>query len=480
MQGSDHRPRIEADLPADLAEGGLILKGLIWIYFFLLVFEGAFRKWWLPGMSNIFLIIRDPVMVLILLEAARTGFLRINLAILGTLCLAMIALLFGLMAEHANLVVTLFGLRANFLHIPLIFIMGATLSYRSVRQFGWVTAIMMIPMAWVMYQQFSSGQDSIWNVGAGGQIGGQITSAMGKVRASATFSFISGPAFFVPFASAYLLCAFTDRNLIPFWLAIPAGLAVPLAAATSASRSLVAGVGIVFFGMVFAGLQAGKMAKRLTQILMIMGVVFLVASQTDSFQEANEVLMERFAMASNDEGGFLGFVGRFFEGFVKPFRVLFAVPILGTGIGTGTNAAGALLAGNQTFGWQEDEWSRCMMELGPVFGLAYVLLRISLGILIFRTARESARQGNLLPMALFTAGGLNLVMGQWGVSTSAGFGAFVPGLVLAASRRRPTTPISPPTLRKPVLQEVHGTPVYRPGRFTVRAPSLQEKSPERF
>ena len=35
------------------------LKRLIWVYFILLVFEGALRKWFLPGLSTPLLIVRD-------------------------------------------------------------------------------------------------------------------------------------------------------------------------------------------------------------------------------------------------------------------------------------------------------------------------------------------------------------------------------------------------------------------------------------
>ena len=39
------------------------IKKLIWAYFFLLLFEGALRKWFLPGLSQGLLIIRDPIVI---------------------------------------------------------------------------------------------------------------------------------------------------------------------------------------------------------------------------------------------------------------------------------------------------------------------------------------------------------------------------------------------------------------------------------
>jgi len=49
-----------------------MLKKLFWAYFLLLIFEGALRKWIVPGLSAPLLLIRDPLGLLILIEAFRT------------------------------------------------------------------------------------------------------------------------------------------------------------------------------------------------------------------------------------------------------------------------------------------------------------------------------------------------------------------------------------------------------------------------
>ncbi|MDP9004038.1 MAG: hypothetical protein M3N12_04530, partial [Verrucomicrobiota bacterium] len=41
------------------------IRRLIWLYFWLLIVEGALRKWVVPSLSNPILIIRDPVVLLI-------------------------------------------------------------------------------------------------------------------------------------------------------------------------------------------------------------------------------------------------------------------------------------------------------------------------------------------------------------------------------------------------------------------------------
>src|SRR3954462_5201091 len=47
------------------------LKWAIWAYFFLLIFEGVFRKWLLPQFSDVLLVVRDPVVLLIYMVAIK-------------------------------------------------------------------------------------------------------------------------------------------------------------------------------------------------------------------------------------------------------------------------------------------------------------------------------------------------------------------------------------------------------------------------
>ena len=44
-------------------------RRLIWVYFWLLIFEGTFRKWILPQYSDILLVVRDPVVLAIYFTA---------------------------------------------------------------------------------------------------------------------------------------------------------------------------------------------------------------------------------------------------------------------------------------------------------------------------------------------------------------------------------------------------------------------------
>ena len=136
------------------------LKWLIWTYFWLLILEGALRKWVVPQLSNPLLIVRDPVVVAIYILAIRArvfpgGAWIWSLGIIGALCFGITILqLFPYISPKQIALVDLFGFRSNFLHLPLIFVMGRVLNLADVRKFGWWTLVILIPMTLLLLGQF--------------------------------------------------------------------------------------------------------------------------------------------------------------------------------------------------------------------------------------------------------------------------------------------------------------------------------------
>ena len=105
------------------------IRRLIWLYFWLLLIEGALRKWVLPQLTNPLLIVRDPVVLLIYVLAFRARVFPRNawvfsLGIIGFLSVAVSFIaLWTYLAPSRIALVSAFGFRANFLHLPLIFLM---------------------------------------------------------------------------------------------------------------------------------------------------------------------------------------------------------------------------------------------------------------------------------------------------------------------------------------------------------------------
>src|ERR1700720_1797566 len=151
------------------------IRQLIWLYFWLLLIEGALRKWVLPQLSNPLLIIRDPIVLLIYVLAIRARVFPRNgwvlsLAIIafGSLAVSFIALWPYLPPTRIALV-SAFGFRANFLHLPLIFLMPRVLRPEDVKRIGWWSLLLVLPMSLLMVAQFRAAPDSLLNRTATGE-----------------------------------------------------------------------------------------------------------------------------------------------------------------------------------------------------------------------------------------------------------------------------------------------------------------------
>jgi hypothetical protein len=110
-----------------------LLKRLFWVYFLLLIFEGALRKWVLPQLSAPLLLVRDPVALAIIWEAYRTHkWPKRWSAITGILAAALLGLcLVQMIAGDNPWFIALYGLRSYLLPLPVAFIMGENMDART-------------------------------------------------------------------------------------------------------------------------------------------------------------------------------------------------------------------------------------------------------------------------------------------------------------------------------------------------------------
>ena len=108
----------------------LWLKRWIWVYFWLLIFEGVLRKWVVPSLSGPLLLVRDPVAVMIYIQAYRCRKFSMKtmwpfaLLAAGLFLLASTQIVVGI----DTIPIALYGLRSYLLHLPLIFVIADTLT----------------------------------------------------------------------------------------------------------------------------------------------------------------------------------------------------------------------------------------------------------------------------------------------------------------------------------------------------------------
>jgi hypothetical protein len=274
------------------------IRGLIWLYLILLLFEGAFRKWLTPNLSAPLLIVRDPVVILIYFLALAGNAFPTGRMMNFFWAIVFGSSAFGLVAEQFGTVVFLFGWRTNFLHLPLIFLMPRVMSYRHVVGMGRWILIIAIPMTVLVVQQFLASPTDLINTAAGGA-GMQLGTSGGKVRASGTFTFVVGVVCFYAIVAGFVINALMKRGTYRLWLTLPAAIAVIVAVATSGSRSAVAGVLIVVASVAFVLAVKPELIGRAIGALVVLLLLALISMEFGVVRMGTEVMQKRF----EDAGG---------------------------------------------------------------------------------------------------------------------------------------------------------------------------------
>jgi hypothetical protein len=402
------------------------IKRLIFLYFWLLIFEGALRFWVLPGLSNVLLLVRDPVAILIYMLALPAGLMPRNAAMGMTVALAALTGAASLVLSEAPVLVTVYGLRSNFLHLPLIYVMQRALSAEDVLKMGRWMMWLMIPMAVLVVQQFRSPIGSYINLGG-------MPTQYGTVRPAGTFAFVSGMVCFSSLVAAFLAHSFVAKGKSPFLLQAGCSVAVLAALSVSGSRSAILAVVIVFVmlaGLAFVKTQA---ARGLMVMLGVFGLGVAGLTSTEFFEEGQTQLAKRFEDGSGGQGVFESGLDRTLGMFDYPIWAAQSAPLFGNGLGTGTNAGYALMTGRRGFGGgQETEMGRVIYESGAILGALFLFLRFGIAIQMLGVGWKALKQGNILPLLLFGAAGMNVAMGSWGIANTQGFATLGGGLCLAS------------------------------------------------
>ena len=417
-------------MQAELDRRRLVL--LIQLYLLLLVVEGALRKWFLPSLSDPLLLIRDPVAIVICVLGYRSknlvfdGYMRwLALLLAGFVAIGALQLINGI---GGSPLVIGYGLRTYLLHLPVAFVMARVLNREDLRGILMMVLWAALPMAILMAIQFNSSPRSWVNLGVAGHRG-QIFAAPGRIRPAGTFSFVNGPIGFFGIALAALIAGSVERGLS--WpLRIAGWVGISLAAAVSGSRSFLAAItGVMLVGVAgWARGRSSKLGKGLVVSAFTALVAVNVLGSFDTVREGAEVIQSRL-----DQWGNGGLGRRLKYDYDTVLWAIVDSPMLGVGLGAGTNA-GAAIQGVKGFRWGEGEWPRVIFEAGPILGLFYLIWRVWITLAVGRAALRVSGSGVLLPLLLWGACASSLLSGQWGQTSIQGFGVFTLGLTLAAGR----------------------------------------------
>jgi hypothetical protein len=450
------------------------VRGLIWTYFILLIFEGTLRKWILPQYSDVLLVIRDPVVLAIYILAIRARVFPRNGYILALGIIALLSWLVALVVLEPYLplkpliLVTGYGFRSNFLHLPLIFIMGKVFDHDDLLKLGKWVLLGSIPMAVLLAIQFKSSPDAFINRVAGLGETLQIAAGGDKIRPPGTFSFVSGVVSSAALAACFLLYGGLTRGVYRNWLLFAGGFAVMVAIGVSGSRSVLLAVMLVIATLVAIILIRPSALNQFGRNLLIVVAVLFLVTRVPVFKEGMRILSDRFTSTAAAEETTIagGLIARTFSGFTEGILFIPRAPIGGYGLGIGTNGGAKFLTGRAVFLLTEGEWGRVILESGPILGLAYVIWRTVLTVHLGVLSLKQLRRGEILTIMLYAAGFLGLLNAQFGQPTNLGFAVFLSGLCLASANKKetpsetkavkPASPARPPIARlSPRAAQLH-------------------------
>jgi hypothetical protein len=419
------------------------IRQLLWLYFWLLIIEGALRRWVLPGLSNPLLLVREPVALLALwwgwplLRQKRWQIWLLPLLAIGPL-----ALVLAVSVGHGDLFTALYGSRILLIQLPLTFLFAAVFNRDDVIRFAWVLLWLSVPMAVLIASQSNLPATHWLNVGPGGVGTAVFDGAGGKFRPPGTFTFVSGVSSFFTLGTASLFVVLYGapiRKRGRIFCAV-AGIALVVAIPVSISRALLAGNLMVLTTLLAALALSRTRLVPLISGLAAVAVAISLATMVPAFQDTADAFGARWDAAAGTDRAAVGDVGvaafqlqnRVLPGFSDPLSSLDDVPLAGYGIGIATNVGAQRLSDELTFLVGEGAWESNLSELGLPLGMAFLLWRVALAFWILRLALRAAMKGNRLPLILTGASFLNVLSGQLGQPTGLGFLVLSSGLTLGA------------------------------------------------
>jgi hypothetical protein len=243
-----------------------------------------------------------------------------------------------------------------------------------------------------------------------------------------------------------LWIASSARRFVKIWLLVPATGAVLASLAVSGSRGAMLHCAIVMIAAVFcaAVIRKGGISFRALVLPAVIGVAAIMLYPV-LFPDSYASFMWRWETAAATETRHFtwGVFGRALYGFVDFIELLADTPLSGYGLGVGGNAGIALGVQGMTgfTGWAETDWSRHIVDLGPVIGILFIVYRIVLTAWMgLHSLAGSRRIADPMAVMLFAYVGVELLNGQiTGHGSVNGFIWMFAGFCLAACAKAPAT-----------------------------------------
>lgn len=409
-------------------------KKAFWLYLVLIFVEGAMRKWFMPSLSNVWMMCREPIVIWTVLSLIGTQNLRSRVA-KAFMIIGCIMMLTTLTLGHQNVWVAFYGFRIWFFHIPYIFIMSNKLNREDLIRICKFLILVFIPMTVLYVMQWGAPPSSILNASIGGGVEEQgVQTAYGVVRPSGTFGHCVGSSYYNPLIvslfcvtlfSSYYKHIFSKKHFLIF------AVAVVLCLITSVSRGAVIQSILTILFIASITILLGNTKTFTKTIVGVIGLFLLFLVLSNVSIEGKSIvapITDRFEMAAEQEGGTSGVMS---SRVLEPYKfwndkgILLDPPFFGYGLGAGSNfgtqtlhIVNSFYSDSQAWGLGEHSSQIVTNEMGFLFGGIVFVLRIGFCMFLFFSCIKKLKQNkDILPITLWTlsityfgTGNLNLTM----------------------------------------------------------------------
>ena len=203
---------------------------------------------------------------------------------------------------------------------------------------------------------------------------------------------------------------------------------------------------IVLLATMFISITTRTRILSLVYGLIIIYFLSIAALSIPLVKEATDAFALRWELAAQSEAstqaeGNVEVVGELLQGrvlskYTAPIVHRDTYPLLGHGIGMGSNIGAVRLSGKRGLLLEESSWGKQMGELGLFVGTIFILWRISLSCYIVNLFfKESFSNKNLITVILASSSLWGVLNGQLGQSSGLGFIVGTTGLTLASTIR---------------------------------------------
>lgn len=442
-----------------------------WCFVFFLLTEGIFRRWLLPGMSNIFLVAKDPFVIYAVLLGLNRGYVR-NTNAQVMLLLSVISFLFAMTIGHGVLFVALFGARILW-YFPFIYVCAKVLTRDDILLLGKILIFMFIPMVLITMIQFLS-PTSFFSRTVGGGMMEVDTYDQAVQRPPGIFTYTPALTDYYGITYSFLLYFLLSekdakRMKLKRWFLFVCLAFYVISIPISVSRTHFFQTCLISCALLYFFRNNSKVTKRLLRIAVLILILSPILLSMPSMQTFVGKFTDRFTSANKSEGGAVTTI--YNRVFFNNVSVLTRAPVFGYGTGSFTNVGKTYLYGkargvganldevSSIAGTTESEWGRVLAEEGVLLGFFILLFRVIIGLsILLQALRYANRTRDFLPWLLAPLSCEMILFVQTSLGYHVGFMAMGAIAALAAIKRpRPMLVWRPyPTAHEPGPQPARG------------------------